>query len=127
MTRKPFNEQGFNMIKIELLKDDAKKAYVPCISEVEIATSAASYYYKQAEDKDFDLAKFCGELMMAVKSHLVRMEQGDMVGHIYRKPPHVFADRAAFYELAQIYNWDEEYTQTVLAELGEFNVSEAAA
>ena len=57
MTRKPFNEQGFNMIKIELLKDDARKAYVPCISEVEIATSAANYYYKQAEDKDFDLTQ----------------------------------------------------------------------
>ena len=112
------------MIKIELLDN------VPCITCVEIARTSAAAFYENAtvQDKEeCDLAAFYKAHYPIVKARLIKLAGEGMEQHIHRRPPLVFADRAAFFELAQIYNWDEAYMQTVLAELGEFTTSTAVA
>lgn len=110
----------------------------PFISHVEIARTSANYYYKQAEDKDFDLAAYMDKHTAAIKAHLIRMESEKMAfdqinKHIQRRGFDLLADNVAFFELAQRYNWDETYFQSVLEALGEYDVrdyptdSEAAA
>ena len=112
------------MIKIELIDN------VPCISCAEIARTSANDFYNNASDQAkeaCDLAEFYKAHYPIVKARLIELAGEGMERHIYRRPPLVFADRAAFFELAQIYNWPEEYFQAVLTELGEYTVSEVAA
>ena len=109
--------------KIELIEGS------PCISNVEITGTASNYYYDQAEDKDFDLAEFYKALFPVIKNHIISLEK-TMAKHIHKIRGERWIDRAAFFELAQLYGFDETYTQTVLAELGEFHTpiqNEAAA
>lgn len=93
----------------------------PLISHIEIARTSANYYYQQADDKDFDLAAYMAKHTAAIKRHLLRMEGEGMSQHIQRRVFDVLVDKAAFFELAQRYNWDETYFQTVLEALDEYH------
>ena len=112
--------------KIELIDGS------PCISNVEITATAANFYYDQAEDKDYDLGEFYTALFDVIKRHIVQLEK-TLPNHIHRINGECFLDRAAFYELSQVYRngeqrgLDEAYTQTILAELGEYRQPKVAA
>ena len=116
------------MVKIELIEG------VPCISDIEITRTTASFHYDEAEDKDFDLAVFYKALFPVIKNHIVALE-ATMAKHIHKRDNERWIDKAAFFELSQVYRngdqcgLDEAYTQMILAELGEFhtNQTEAAA
>lgn len=117
------------MIKIELING------VPCISNVEITRTAAKFYYDEAADKDFDFRTFYEALLVVIKNHIIRLEP-TMAKHIHKRDNERWIDKAAFFELSQVYKngeqqgLDEGYTQSILAELGEFYTpirTEAAA
>lgn len=99
-----------------------------------IAKTSADHFYEQSnadahENDRVSAQQFLIRHTAAIKSHLVRLghptNSAFVAGAVIINDLDALANKAAFFELVQLYNWPEDYFVTILAALGEYGTQYA--